>query len=127
MRRVVLDMQNYLFADAIAKTLRDYDFDFLTEMSQSPEKTEELCRLVQANILIMEVRECELWRLEDRMKTCQSVKKAVPNCKIVMCVDEKRYKEVAASVVKYKKIGLIDNFIFTTISASYLSALLDAL
>ena len=65
MRRVVIDMQNYLLADAISKLLRDYDSDFLTEMSERPEKTAELCRLVQANILIMETGRYSPWSIEE--------------------------------------------------------------
>ena len=127
MRRVVIDMQNFLLADAISKLLRDYDSDFLTEMSERPEKTAELCRLVQANILIMETGRYSPWSIEERLSICKEVNRAVPGCKIVLGVDEKADKEVAAMVVKYKKMGLIDNFIYNTISASYLTAMLDAL
>ena len=55
MRRVVIDMQNHLFSDAIARVLKAYDSDFFTEMSESPDKTAELCRVVQPHILMMEI------------------------------------------------------------------------
>lgn len=42
MRKVVIDMQNYLFSDAIAKVLKSYDSDFFIEMSDTPDKTAEL-------------------------------------------------------------------------------------
>ena len=38
MRRVVIDMQNTLFADAVAEALRRFDSDFEPIMSESPEK-----------------------------------------------------------------------------------------
>ena len=38
MRKVVIDMQNYLFSDAIAKVLKSYDSDFFIEMSDTPDK-----------------------------------------------------------------------------------------
>ena len=47
MRKVVIDMQNYLFSDAIAKVLKSYDSDFFIEMSDTPDKTAELCRVIQ--------------------------------------------------------------------------------
>lgn len=127
MRRVVIDMQNYLFADAIARTLKDYDSDFLTEMPEAPEKTAELCRVIQSNILMMEVTRQTPWKLEERMQICREVKRSVPDCKIILGVDEKSDKEIAAMVVEYKKMGLIDCFIYNTISASYLTALIDTL
>ena len=55
MRRVVIDMQNILFADAIAEALRRFDSDFEPVMSESPGKTLALCNAILANILIMEV------------------------------------------------------------------------
>ena len=55
MRKVVIDMQNYLFSDAIAKVLKSYDSDFFIEMSDTPDKTAELCRVIQPHILMMEI------------------------------------------------------------------------
>ena len=55
MRRVVIDMQNTLFADAVAEALRRFDSDFEPIMSESPEKILFLCDSVLANVLIMEV------------------------------------------------------------------------
>lgn len=54
MRKVVIDMQNYLFSDAIAKVLQSYDSDFFIEMSEAPDKTAELCRVIQK----LQVRHC---------------------------------------------------------------------
>ena len=45
MRRIVVDMQNYLFADAIVQALKRADSDFDVRMSESPDKTAELCNL----------------------------------------------------------------------------------
>ena len=39
MRRVVVDMQNYLFADAVAQALKNADSDFDVHSSEAPEKT----------------------------------------------------------------------------------------
>lgn len=53
MRRVVIDMQNVLFADAVAEALRRFDSDFDPVMSDGPDKTLSLCDTVLANILVM--------------------------------------------------------------------------
>ena len=55
MRRIVIDMQNILFADAVAEALRNFDSDLEPFMSESPDKTLSLCDTVLANVLIMEV------------------------------------------------------------------------
>ena len=52
MRRVVIDMQNALFADAVAESLRRFDPDFDPVISDSPDKTLFLCDVVLAYVLI---------------------------------------------------------------------------
>lgn len=127
MRRVVIDMQNMLFADAVAEALRRFDSDFDPVMSQSPDKTLALCDAILANILIMEVTAYAPWKLEERMKTRDELRKCNLDCKIVLIVDENTEKKLADRVRQAKKDGLVDNFIYGSISSSYLSAVIDAL
>ena len=127
MRRVVIDMQNTLFADAVAEALRRFDSDFDPVMSESPDKTLALCNAVLANILIMEVSAYAPWKLEERMKIRDELRKINPNCKIVLVVDENTEKKLADRVRQAKKDGLVDNFVYGSISSSYLSAVIDAL
>ena len=127
MRRVVIDMQNMLFADAVAEALRRFDSDFDPVMSESPDKTLALCNAVLANILIMEVSAYAPWKLEERMKIRDELRKINPNCKIVLVVDENTEKKLADRVRQAKKDGLVDNFIYGSISSTYLSAVIDAL
>ncbi len=127
MRRVVVDMQNVLFADAIATALRDFDSDFEVFKSESPDKTLDLCADTEANILIMEVTAYMPWKLEERMKIRNELRKVNPDCKIVFVVDENTEKNLADKVRRAKKDGLIDNFIYGSVSSTYLSAVIDAL
>lgn len=127
MRRVVVDMQNALFADAIATALRNFDSDFEVYQSESPVKTSDMCTFTEANILIMEVTAYTPWRLEERMKIRDEVKAQLPNCKIVLVVDENTEKKLADKVRQAKKDGLVDNFIYGSVSSTYLSAVIDAL
>ena len=127
MRGVVIDMQNALFADAIATVLRDFDSDFEVYQSESPVKTSDMCAFTEANILIMEVTAYTPWKLEERMKIRNEVKAQSPGCKIVLVVDENTEKKLADKVRQAKKDGLIDNFIYGSVSSTYLSAVIDAL
>ena len=127
MRRIVVDMQNFLFADAIAQTLISTDSDFDVRMSERPDKTAELCSLCQPYALLMEVTSYTPWTLEERLKIRDEVKQRMPDCKIVLIVDENAEKKLAQRVLQGKKDGLIDNFIYGSISASYLSAVIDTL
>lgn len=127
MRRVVVDMQNILFADAVAMALRNFDSDFDVCCSESPEKTLDMCKYTVAQILIMEVTGYTPRLIEERIKLRNELKKAVPDCKIVFVVDENTEKKLADRVRQAKKDGLIDNFIYGSVSATYLSAVIDAL
>lgn len=96
MRRVIVDMQNALFGDAISTALKNFSPDFHVYQSESPKKTVELCSCTQADILIMEVTAYMPWKLADRVRQA-------------------------------KKDGKIDNFIYGSVSATYLSAVIDVL
>lgn len=127
MRRIVIDMQNVLFADAVAEALRNFDSNLEPVMSESPDKNLSLCDAVLANVLIMEVTVYTSWTLEERLKIRNALKKAQPDCKIVLVVDENTEKKLADRVRQAKKDGLVDNFIYGSVSSSYLSAVIDAL
>lgn len=127
MRRVVVDMQNKLFADAIATALQKFDSDFEVFQSEKPGETSDMCTYTEANILIMEVNSYSPWRLEERMKIRGEVKAQNPGCKIVLVVDENTEKKLADKVRQAKKDGLVDNFIYGSVSSTYLSAVIDAL
>ena len=127
MRRVVVDMQNALFSDAIATALKNFDSDFEVYQSESPAKTPDMCAFTEANILIMEVTAYTSWKLEGRMEIRNEVKAQSPGCKIVLVVDENTEKKLADKVRQAKKDGLIDSFIYGSVSSTYLSAVIDAL
>ena len=127
MRRVVIDMQNILFAYAVAEALRRFDSDFEPIMSERPDKTLLLCEVLLANVLIMEVTAYTPWKLEERMKIRDELRERNPDCKIVLVVDENTDKQLADQVRQAKKDGLVDNFIYGSVSSSYLSAVIDAL
>lgn len=127
MRRVVVDMQNVLFADAIATALRNFDSDFEVYQSESPNTTLDMCIDTQANVLIMEVTAYSPWKIDERLKIRNAVKKQKSDCKIVFVVDEKTEKKLADKVRLAKKDGLIDNFVYGSVSATYLSAVIDTL
>jgi nitrogen regulatory protein PII len=61
------------------------------------------------------------------MKLRDATKELLPECKIVLVVDENAEKDVAKLVKETKKQGLIDQFVYGSISASYLADIIDSL
>ena len=127
MRRVVINMQNKLFGQAISDTLRRSDLELEPYVVDSPDRVVEECRWLSPFALLMEVTSYTPWKLCERMSLRESIKALHPECKIVFVVDEVADKETAQRVKEAKKDGLIDQFIYGSISPSYLADIIDSL
>ena len=127
MRRVVINMQNSLFCNAIAETLRLSENEFDTYTVDSPDKIASECKWISPYALLMEVTGYTPWKICERLKIRDAIKEIFPLCKIVLIVDENAEKEVAKQVKQAKKDGLIDQFIYGSISATYLADIVDCL
>jgi len=127
MRRIVINMQNALFCNAISETLRRAENDLDTYTVDSPDRVVDECKWLTPYALLMEVTGYTPWKLCERMKIRDAVKALNPECKIVLIVDENAEKEVAKQIKQAKKDGLIDQFIYGSISATYLADIVDSL
>ena len=102
MRRILINMQNALFCNAIAETLRRPGNELDPYTVDSPDGVLDESKWIAPYALLMEVTGYTPWRLEERMKAAIQVKQA-------------------------KKDGRIDQFIYGSISATYLADILDSL
>ena len=100
MRRIVINMQNSLFCNAISETLRNSGNEFDTYTVDSPDKVIDDCNWIEPYALLMEVTGYVPWRLCERIKIRDAVKAQHPECKIVLIVDENAEKEVATVLRK---------------------------
>ena len=126
-RRVVINMQNTLFCNAIADTLRRAGDELEPYIVDSPEKIVDECKWIAPYALLMEVTGYKPWILSERLKIRDAVKEKYSECKIVLVVDEIAEKTVARQIKQAKKDGLIDQFIYGSISAAYLADIMDSL
>ena len=127
MRRILINMQNSLFCNAIADTLRRSGNELEPYTVNTPDKIVDDCKWIAPYALLMEVTGYSPWKLEERLKIRDVVKAKDPECKIVLVVDENAEKEVAKRIKQAKKDGIIDQFIYGSISASYLADIVDSL
>lgn len=123
----MINMQNALFSNAIADTLRRSGNELDSYTVDSPDKIVDECKWIAPYALLMEVTGYTPWMLSERMKIRNTIKEKYPECKIVLVVDENAEKEVAKQVKQAKKDGMIDQFIYGSISASYLADIVDSL
>ena len=88
MRRIMINMQNALFSNAISETLRRSGNELDPYTVDLPDKVVDDCKWIAPYALLMEVTGYTPWKLEERMKLRDTVKALHPDCKIVLIVDE---------------------------------------
>lgn len=126
LRWVIVNMKDYIFADAVAQALQsDKENDLKVEKVYTPNEIEQYRKI--ASIVLMEVSGLAPYNLEERLKIRDMLKAANPDCKVVLVVDENSEKETAKQIRQAKKNGIIDQFLYGSVSAAYLSAVIDTL
>ena len=120
MSKIVIDMQNFLFADAVATAFKKSDYDIDPVRAESPKDTIELCQVYKPFVLVMEVTGYTPWMLNERLKLRDDVKAVCPECKIALIVDSNTEKQAAKDIRDAKKSGIIDQFFYGSMTAEYL-------
>ena len=109
------------------QALTGCDPDFVVYRSLKPEETVSLCRACHANVLVMEVIRQGVWKLSERLKIQREEKKLGWDCKTLLLVDENADEMLAADVRQAVKDRLVDNFIYASVSPTYLAGVIDTL
>ena len=120
MRKIVVDMQNFLFADSVATAFRSSGYDIDVIRTESPKDTLELCQVYKPYVLIMEVTSYTPWKLDERLNLREQVKAVCPECKIALIVDSNTERQAAKDIRDAKKNGLIDQFFYGSMTAEYM-------
>ena len=120
MQKIVVDIQNFLFADSIAAAFRNSDYDIDVVRAETPNDTVELCQMYKPFVLVMEVTGYTPWLLCDRLRLRDEVKSVCPDCKIALLVDANTEKQAAKDIRDAKKNGIIDQFFYGSMTSEYL-------
>ena len=116
MKRIKLDICNGLMAAAITRVLEHTEgFSIVRGASLS------------ADVLLMETAYDPGFTLGECLAKAKLLRSRSPECKVVLLCDENSAPELARQVVQAKKDGRIDDFVYSSVSESYLTALLSAL
>ena len=81
-------MQSGLYAGTVRRALVQELTEYQVVISPKPEETAAACRLLKPYALLLEVTGYTPWDLEERLKIRESVRRDVPECRIVLIVDE---------------------------------------
>ena len=120
MHKIVVDMQNFLFADSVAMAFKNSDYEIDVVRAESPKDTVELCQVYKPSVLVMEVTGYTPWKICERLRLRDAVKASCPDCKIALIVDSSTEKQAAKDIRDAKKNGLIDQFFYGSMTAEYL-------
>ena len=120
MHKIVVDMQNFLFADSVAMAFKNSDYEIDVVRAESPKDTVELCQVYKPSVIVMEVTGYTPWKLCERLRLRDAVKASCPDCKIALIVDSSTEKQAAKDIRDAKKNGLIDQFFYGSMTAEYL-------
>ena len=116
MKRIKLEICNGLMGAAITRMLEHTEgFSVIRGESSS------------ADVLLMETAYDPGFTLDDCLARAKLLRSRCPECKVILLCDENSAPELARQVAQAKKDGLIDDFVYSSVSESYLTALLSAL
>ena len=120
MKKIVVDMQNFLFGDSIAAAFKNSNYDIDVVRAETPQDTVELCRVYKPFVLVIKITTYTPWLLSERLKLRDEVKATCPDCKIALIVDSNTEKQAAKDIRDAKKNGIIDQFFYGSMTAEYL-------
>jgi DNA-binding NarL/FixJ family response regulator len=129
MQKIVVSILNGLLAEAITTALSDSgEFQpFRISVSSRKSEAADSCRMMAADLILMEVAYAGGTSVETRLREAKEVREAVPGCKIVFLCDENTSPDIAREVMLAKKDGLIDGFFYSSVTIRYLLAALISL
>ena len=126
MKKIVLDIQSDIHAQTMERMLMQKLDDCQVVISESPDTTAEWCRTHRPDVLLMEVKAYSPWMFGQRMTIRDKVGRSVENCRIILFVDDDTDGELTEQVRQAKREGLIDAFLFGSVSENYFASVIDS-
>ena len=126
MKKIVLDIQSGIHAHNMERMLMQELEDCQVVISESPDSTVEWCKLHKPDILLMDVKAFSPWMFSERMEIREKVKKSMPDSRIILFIDDESDSELTEKVRQAKREGLIDAFLFGSVSENYFASVVDS-
>ena len=79
-----------------------------------------------SDVLLMEVKAYSPWMFKERMAIRDKVKRNTENCRVILFVDDDTDGELTEKVRQAKREGLIDAFLFGSVSENYFASVIDS-
>lgn len=126
MKKIVLDIQSSIHAHNMERMLMQKLEDCQVVISESPDSTAEWCKMHRADVLLMEVKAFSPWMFSERMAIRDKVRRNAEGCRVILFVDDESDTGLAEKVRLAKRDGLIDAFLFGSVSENYFASVIDS-
>ena len=126
MKKIILDIQSEIHAHNMERMLMQKLDDFQIVISELPDSTAEWCKTHRPDVLLMEVKAYSPWMFSERMEIREKVKRCISDCRIILFVDDESDFELSEKVRQAKRDGLIDAFLFGSVSDNYFASVIDS-
>lgn len=126
MKKIVLDIQSDIHAHTMERMLMQKLDDCQVVISESPDATAEWCKTHRPDVLLMEVKAYSPWMFKERMAIRDKVKRNTESCRVILFVDDDTDEDLTEKVRQAKREGLIDAFLFGSVSENYFASVLLA-
>ena len=121
MKKIVLDIQSDIHAHTMERMLMQKLDDCQVVISESPDATAEWCKTHRPDVLLMEVKAYSPWMFKERMAIRDKVKRNTESCRVILFVDDDTDEDLTE-----KGEGLIDAFLFGSVSENYFASVIDS-
>lgn len=127
MKKIVLSICNSLMAMSITHSLTQNGGFQIASIRPGCKEIARECADASADVLLMEAAFNIGATLDDCLKEARQLRSLRPECKTILLCDENSTPELARRIALAKKDGLIDDFVYSSVSESYLTAMLYAI
>ena len=128
MKKIVVSIQNGLLAEGIVQMLKESgEFYPIRTVSGKKDSVVQNCQALSADILLAEVSYASGITMDRRLIEAKELRSLLPQCRIAFLCDENSSPEIAWEVMNAKKDGYIDAFFYSSVTAKYLVAALEAI
>lgn len=126
MKKIVLDIHSAIHAHNMERMLMQELDDCRIFVSESTVSTAEWCETHKPDVLLMEVKAFSPWMFSERMAIRDRIKQSLSDCRIILFVDDENDNDLTESVRQAKRSGLIDAFLFGSVSENYFASVIDS-
>ena len=127
MKTIFLSICNRLMATAITHCINHSGCFQVHPIAPNCPGIAKKCAAASADILLMETACSPGATLDECLNEVRALRSLRPQCRTILLCDENSSPEIARKVAMAKKDGMIDEFVYSSVSESYLTALLHAI